>query len=340
MTGALLGGMTFAVVFPIAQDHFPSLSNIQFLLTGLAAIAVSQNPNGIGGQLSQTGERLRTMFGDRRPEADVAPSSPPVAVAEPLPTRPRGDIRPPVGEPVLEVRDVVMSYGGVEALKGVDLVVARGQLAGLIGPNGAGKTTLFNVVTGLERPTAGDVILAGRPVGGLAPHARARLGLARTFQRLEVFGSLTVRDNVRAAAEFHRAWARDGSAPVVIADNILERVGLQAVADVRADSLPTGLARLVEVGRALAAEPDVLLLDEPGSGLDQAETEDLAQLLVSLRDDGMAILLVEHDVDLVMRVCDPIHVLDFGRIIASGSPNEVQASTDVQAAYLGVAAVA
>jgi branched-chain amino acid transport system ATP-binding protein len=228
-----------------------------------------------------------------------------------------------------------VSFGGVRALSGVDMDVRPGQVTGLIGPNGAGKTTLFNVITAIVTPTSGLVRIGGQDVRGLSTTRRARLGLARTFQRLEVFGSLSARDNILAAAEFRRAWSRDGSNPKQIADEILDRVGLTAVADVRADSLPTGLARLVELGRGLATRPRLLLLDEPGSGLDTNETEVLGNLLVDLARSGMAVLLVEHDVELVMRVCDLVHVLDFGRLIAVGTPREVQADPSVQAAYIG-----
>jgi branched-chain amino acid transport system ATP-binding protein len=169
----------------------------------------------------------------------------------------------------------------------------------------------------------------------LVPFRRARLGLARTFQRLEAFGSLSVRDNVLAAAEFRRGWARDRSNPPAVADEILDRVGLHHLAGDRVDALPTGLARLVELARALATRPRLLLLDEPGSGLDSGETRALGDLLLDLVADGMAVLLVEHDVELVMRVSNPVYVLDFGRIIGCGTADEVQADRCVQAAYLG-----
>ncbi|MHB8463241.1 MAG: ABC transporter ATP-binding protein [Acidimicrobiales bacterium] len=238
-------------------------------------------------------------------------------------------------EPVLRFADVAVRFGGVQALESIDMDIEPGRVSGLIGPNGAGKTTLFNVVCGLERPNRGRVHLAGRDVTGLPPHRRARLGLARTFQRLEVFGSLSARDNILAAAEFRRGWARDGSDPQRVTEEIVDRVGLRAVEDSRVDALPTGLARLVELGRALATRPRILLLDEPGSGLDASETDVLANLLLQTAREGMAILLVEHDVELVMRICDPVLVLDFGRVIAVGTAKEVQANPAVQAAYLG-----
>jgi branched-chain amino acid transport system ATP-binding protein len=230
---------------------------------------------------------------------------------------------------------VTVGFGGVEAVSEANITAEAGQVTGLIGPNGAGKTTTFNVITGLEKPTRGRVLVGGRDVSSLPPYRRARLGMARTFQRLEVFGSLSARDNVLAAAEFRRSWSGDRSDPRHVTREILERVGLDAVADRRVESLPTGLARLVELGRALATRPRLLLLDEPGSGLDNTETEALGDLLIDLAEGGMAILLVEHDVDLVMRICDRIHVLDFGRIIAVGTTAEVQADPAVQAAYLG-----
>jgi branched-chain amino acid transport system ATP-binding protein len=226
-------------------------------------------------------------------------------------------------------------FGGVQALDDVTLAAESGIVTGLIGPNGAGKTTLFNVITGLEKPNHGRVRVDGRDLNRLSPHRRARLGMGRTFQRLEVFGSLTAYGNVLAAAEFRKGWSRDDSDPKQVAREVLERVGLSAVADQRVDALPTGLARLVELGRALATRPKLLLLDEPGSGLNHEETEALGRLLLDLVSDGTAILLVEHDVELVMAVCSRIHVLDFGRIIAAGTPREIQGDPTVQAAYLG-----
>ena len=237
---------------------------------------------------------------------------------------------------MLQVEAVQVSFGGVHALKGVDLTVESGSLVGLIGPNGAGKTTLFNVITGLEQPDAGAVRLDGQDVTRLAPHRRARLGLGRTFQRIEIFSSMTVGENVLVAAEARSSWGKDVPDPHSTTSEVLDRVGLRALRDARVDGLSTGLLRLIEVARALASRPSLLLLDEPGSGLDTTESEALGDLLVELVGDGMAILLVEHDIDLVMRVCQQLFVLDFGAVIASGTPEQVQADPAVQAAYLGV----
>lgn len=241
---------------------------------------------------------------------------------------------------VLEAGGVSVLFGGVMALDEVDLAVDTGHVTGLIGPNGAGKTTLFNVICGLQAPTRGTVALDGRTITGRKPYERARMGIGRTFQRLEVFGSMTAYENVRLGAEIRQQWDRSWTDPNQMATEVMDRVGLWHVADDRADSLPTGLARLVELGRALAAGPKVLLLDEPSSGLSEQESDALAELLRELAADGLAVLLVEHDVDLVMDVCQVIHVLDFGQILAVGPPDEIRSSKAVQQAYLGSAAVA
>ena len=239
---------------------------------------------------------------------------------------------------LLEVREVDVRFGGVRALQGVSLQAGGGTVTGLIGPNGAGKTTLFNVICGLQEPDRGKVLLGGTDIGGKPAYQRARLGIARTFQRLEVFGSLTARDNVLVAAELHHSWSRSRYDPKATADRILERVGISHVAGEQVDSLPTGLARLVELGRALATQPRLLLLDEPSSGLDESESEDFGRLLLDLASDGLGVRLVAHDRDLVMSVCSTIHVLDFGAILAVGTPREIQADERVRAAYLGVEA--
>lgn len=233
---------------------------------------------------------------------------------------------------MLRVDEATVHFGGVRALDDVSLVAEAGQVTGLIGPNGAGKTTLFNVITGLQKPVRGRIAIDGRDVTAAGPKQRARMGLGRTFQRLEVFGSLTVADNVLVALENRGLRGREARAEGA---RLLARVGLQAVAASQADVLPTGLARLLELARALACRPKLLLLDEPSSGLDSAESLRLGELIAELAGEGLAVLLVEHDMEMVMSLCRRIHVLDFGRIIASGEPAEVQADPAVQAAYLG-----
>jgi len=244
---------------------------------------------------------------------------------------------------VLEIEGVSVRFGGVAALNDVSLEARAGEVTGLIGPNGAGKTTLFNVVSGLQRPDRGIVRIGGADVTRLGPHRRARQGLARTFQRLELFGTLSAADNVRVGLEArgHRGTGSVDRGPTphnATATALLERVGVSGVASEPVNALSTGTARLVELARALSIDPRVLLLDEPCSGLDDRETAGLGVLLRALAGEGRAVLLVEHDMELVLEICDVVHVLDFGEIIASGTPSEVRADPIVQAAYLGKAA--
>ncbi len=272
----------------------------------------------------------------------------------------------PEGGAVLTVSEVAVRFGGVSALSDVSLSVQPGTVTGLIGPNGAGKTTLFNVISGLQSPGRGTVRLFDTDITKMKPHHRARLGLARTFQRLELFGSLTAGENVQVGLESTARWWEfptlrravgrrrhhgaapesgdaavaigGGSAEALTTDRLLDGVGLAGRGDQSAAAMSTGLARMVELARALAIGPKLLLLDEPGSGLDEVESNALGKLLVGLAAGGMAVLLVEHDMELVMRICDHIYVLDFGDIIASGTPEEIRKDPMVQAAYLGEAA--
>jgi branched-chain amino acid transport system ATP-binding protein len=242
---------------------------------------------------------------------------------------------PSVLAPALVVSDVSVRFGGLQALNSVGLEVAAGEIHGLIGPNGAGKTTLFNVITGLQRPTQGRVHLGPHDVTRAKPHIRSRLGLGRTFQRLELFGTLSARENVQMAAEVQRHKLTSGRSPLEEADYQLGRVGILHVADEPTDSLPTGLARLVEMARALATSPAVLLLDEPSSGLNAEESHGLGEVLQQLASEGMGVLLVEHDMSLVMAICHRVDVLDNGQVIARGDPVSVRANPLVQEAYLG-----
>ncbi len=242
---------------------------------------------------------------------------------------------------LLDVVDVTVRYGGNLALDDVSISADEGRVTGLIGPNGAGKTTLFNVVGGLQPPTRGRVFIDGDNVTSLPPYQRARRGLARTFQRLELFGLLTVRENIKVAADIRRGWDRrrvkHSESTAATADRILSDIGLTEVADERADALPTGTARLVELGRALATRPRLLLLDEPASGQDESETRKFAVVVRELASAGIGVVLVEHDVRLVMDVCDTIFVLDYGQVLASGPPEHIRSDEAVLAAYLGSA---
>jgi branched-chain amino acid transport system ATP-binding protein len=238
---------------------------------------------------------------------------------------------------LLEVDRVSVRFGGLQALRNVTLSVEPGTITGLIGPNGAGKTTLFNVITGLQPPTTGAVVFGGANVTGFGVHQRARRGIARTFQKLEAFNSLSARDNVLVAAEKASRNRRAGRTPSQVADEALELAGLTEHADVTVGTMPTASARLVELARALATGPELLLLDEASSGLNDEETNVVAELIRQLvRDKGLAVLLVEHDMSFVMGLCSTIHVLDLGELIASGTPSEVQTNPIVQTAYLGV----
>ena len=249
--------------------------------------------------------------------------------------------------PALTASGVTVRFGGLTALDAIDVEVEPGTTVGLVGPNGAGKTTLFNVLSGLLRPNEGTVDLAGRDVTRLSPTVRARRGLARTYQRSELFTELTVRENLvlayRARRRNHHlaldllglGRRRDRQEDETV-DGLLESLRLIEVAGEPADGLPLGTGRLVEVGRALAAEPDIVLLDEPSAGLDEHETDLLADALRRARlDSTVAFLLVEHDVDLVLGLSNHVYVLDFGRCIAAGPPEAIRSDPAVRAAYLG-----
>jgi ABC-type branched-subunit amino acid transport system ATPase component len=249
----------------------------------------------------------------------------------------------------LAAQNVVVRFGGLTALSGVTVHAPPGRITGLIGPNGAGKTTLFNVCCGFQKADEGTVTLEGRDLTSLSAAERARLGLGRTFQRMELFGSLTVRENLELAAE--SAHIGDdpltqlglaGSTPSVrneiraTADELLREIGLLPIADRLASEISTGQGRLVELARALARRPRLLLMDEPSSGLDVAESAEFGQLLARLvRDRGLGILMVEHDMSLVLSICEWIYVVDFGRPLMNGTPADVRASDEVRAAYLG-----
>jgi branched-chain amino acid transport system ATP-binding protein len=238
---------------------------------------------------------------------------------------------------VLRVHEVTKRFGGLVAVDGVSLEVTPGHVTSLIGPNGAGKTTLFNCLTGVLPPTSGRVFLDGRDITSMSTHRRAQLGIGRTFQRLEVFAGMTVENNLQVAAETVARF-RDPvpGGPKALVDQVLETAGISDIRRTVAGELSTGTLRLVELARALCVQPSVLLLDEPGSGLDTGESEVLADILRRLAASGMSILLVEHDVELVMAISQTVYVVDFGRLIASGPPEEIAASAAVRSAYLGV----
>lgn len=241
---------------------------------------------------------------------------------------------------VLGCEDITVRFGGLVALDGVGFSAAAGHITGLIGPNGAGKTTLFNVMTGVLEPTRGRVHYDGGDITSWPAHRRGRAGIARTFQRLELFTGLTVYDNLLAAWEASVPGGVLGRRSVdgrEVVQSVIEWIRLGDLAHRPAGELSTGQGRLVELARALCTNPRLLLLDEPSSGLDSAETDHFRDILLEVvrEPGGPAVVLVEHDMGLVMEVCDRITVLDFGKVIAVGSPDEVRNDPAVIAAYLG-----
>ncbi len=248
--------------------------------------------------------------------------------------------------PLLSAVGVTKRYAGIVALQNVSLEVGPAEFAAVIGPNGAGKSTLFDCLTGVQRPDRGHVHFDGRPVDGLRPAARARAGMARTFQRIELFGGMSVLDHLLVAdrARTRRGGlltdvftgSRPSSDELDRCSAVLELLGLQEWAERPAESLTLGRGRLVELARALMCEPKLLFLDEPSSGLDRHETDEMGDALLRVQSErGLAILLIEHDVPLVQRLAERMYVLDYGELIAAGPTDEVLADQKVRVAYLG-----
>lgn len=248
----------------------------------------------------------------------------------------------------LEVRGLSKRFAGLTAVDDVDLEVRPGEIVGLIGPNGAGKTTTFNCITGFEPPTSGVVLLDGEDITEVEPAARAALGMARTFQQSRLFGHLTVRENLLLGRHLHygagvvasalrtrkaRAAEREAVAAV---EALAEPCGISDVLDLPVGGLPYGTQRMIEVCRAMALDPEILLLDEPAAGMDPTESRYFGELLRRIHDvRGYSVLLIEHDVGMVLRVCDRVYVLEFGRLIAEGTPAEIRDDPAVRAAYFG-----
>lgn len=251
-----------------------------------------------------------------------------------------------VKENVLQMENVVMQFGGVRAIDGLSLEVNRGEIVALIGPNGAGKTTAFNCITGIYTPTSGSVKFDGRDLRGNAPDAITKLGIARTFQNIRLFSNLTVFDNVLIAEHLRvkdnvfsatlRLNRKEEERMRAETEQLLQEQGLYAYKDDIASSLPYGLQRRLEIARALATKPELLLLDEPAAGMNPQETQELTDFIVKIRDQyHLSIFMIEHHMDLVMQISERIYVLNFGRLIAHGTPEEIQNNQEVIDAYLG-----
>jgi branched-chain amino acid transport system permease protein len=335
--GALIGAGVITVMKQWLQDLLPGLigasGNFEVIVFGvLMVLLLHRARNGLWPLLAALAKRL----------------SPPMVVSKvttqapaPLPKK----TLPEANECLLEVRSVTRRFGGLVANDAISLRLGAGEILALIGPNGAGKSTLFNQISGVDTPCSGEIVLRGRSVAGLGARHIARLGLSRSFQHVRLLPNMSVLENVAIGAHLRghsgvlaAAWRLERSKESQLlaeAERQLERVGLIEYRDAEAGSLALGQQRILEIARALCADPCLLLLDEPAAGLRHGEKQALAELLRRLRDEGMGILLVEHDMDFVMGLVDRVVVMEFGQKIAEGEPREVQQDPAVQQAYLG-----
>ena len=346
ISGVLAGAAAApgAIAAQITNDLFPGLSNVGAWLAIFSGVGVVQlfrrAPDGVASIWASSAQRFRQRLG----RAAVAPTAPAPAaegVAAQGAAAERATLPGPRSE--LEVRDITVRFGGVTAVDEVSFAVSPGEVVGLIGPNGAGKTTLLDVITGFTRQQNGVVLLDGTDVSRWTPERRARGGIARSWQSIELFEELTVRDNLRVAedtrARLH--YLRDLVIPdhrplSAFADSVVDDLGLRAVIDQRPATLPHGVIKLVGIARTIISGPAVVLLDEPAAGLDDKERRELAALIRQMADyHGVGVVVVEHDMALILNTCDRIVVLDFGRKIADGTPGEVRSDDRVVKAYLG-----
>ncbi|MEV5842269.1 branched-chain amino acid ABC transporter ATP-binding protein/permease [Streptomyces sp. NPDC051985] len=334
---SLVGCVVGAIGLTLVREWLSDFSTYAQLGYGVVVVLmVVFAPTGLAGVPA----RLRALYERRRGRTSARAELRPFVPYDVTP-------QPPSSEPLLTVDTVVKDFRGLRALDEVSLTVDAGEIRGIVGPNGSGKTTLFNVISGFYRPTAGQVAFAGARTTTARPYTLSLAGMARTFQNLRLFGQMTVRENVLVALDrtrTHALWQYAVWQPGVVrrerrlrerARDILGRYGLADFADADPASLPYGIQRRIEIARAMAAQPRLLLLDEPAAGLNGEEVQQLIRIVRSIRDSGTTVLLIEHHMGLVMSLCEKVTVLSSGKVIAEGTPSEVVASPEVIEAYLG-----
>lgn len=345
LIGCVVGAVSLALVRELLVDH-PTFAQLGY--GAVVVLVVVFAPSGLAGVPRQ----IRGLLTRRRGRDGSAARLRPFQPYETGPAEGPGAVAAPpatdgTASPILDVIQITMRFRGLKALDEVSLSVATGEIRGIVGPNGSGKTTLFNVISGLYRPTGGRIRFLGRDATGLPPYRLARAGMARTFQNLRLFGDLTVEENVLVALDRHATWHswRYLVRPLSVlrrdhdlrrrAQDVLDRYGLAEFAGLPPKSLPYGIQRRVEIARAVAAAPALLLLDEPAAGLNGEEVRQLSEIVRSIRDSGVTVIIIEHNMGLVMSLCERITVLASGRVIAEGAPAEVARTPAVIEAYLG-----